>query len=148
MQEPKNQPQISSALTRAEIAFKRSCSILQFPSALPRDGNGTDKTPTARGRAPSAKNELTLDCFILRPSAFFTTFGHPQSRVNSANSCYLTSFCIPLFRRFDSAPHLSVCFLLFFIFEMIFLVNHFGLEVSFRSLVCESLFLSCFLTIL
>ena len=45
------------------------------------------------------KNEMTLDCFILRSSSFFTNSDHPQSRVISERSWYLTSFCVPLFLR-------------------------------------------------
>ena len=46
-----------------------------------------------------SKNEMTLDCFILRSSSFFTNSDHPQSRVISLLSWYLTSFFIPLFLR-------------------------------------------------
>ena len=49
-----------------------------------------------------SKNEMTLDCFILRSSAFLTTSDHPQSRVISVRSWYLTSFNLS-FYRFDSA---------------------------------------------
>lgn len=44
-----------------------------------------------------AKTEMTLDCFIYRSSSFFTKADHPQSRVISVVSCYLTSFCVPRF---------------------------------------------------
>ena len=47
----------------------------------------------------NTKNEMTLDCFILRSSSFFTNSDHPQSRVISLLSWYLTSFFIPLFLR-------------------------------------------------
>ena len=40
---------------------------------------------------------MTLDCFILRSSSFFTNSDHPQSRVISVNSWYLASFLNPLF---------------------------------------------------
>ena len=43
------------------------------------------------------KNEMTLDCFILRSSSFFTNSDHPQSRVISVRSWYLASFFVPLF---------------------------------------------------
>ena len=46
-----------------------------------------------------SKNEMTLDCFILRSSSFFTKSDHPQSRVISDDSWYLASFCIPRFLR-------------------------------------------------
>lgn len=41
------------------------------------------------------KNEMTLDCFILRLPSFFTNDNHPQSRVISAHSWYLASFFLP-----------------------------------------------------
>ena len=44
-----------------------------------------------------SKNEMTLDCFILRSSSFFTKSDHPQSRVISVGSWYLTSVCVPRF---------------------------------------------------
>ena len=51
----------------------------------------------------TAKNEMTLDCFIYRSESFFTNSVHPQSRVISARSWYLASFCVPLFHWLDSA---------------------------------------------
>ena len=38
------------------------------------------------------KYEMTLDCFIVRSSSFFTNSDHPQSRVISESPSYLTSF--------------------------------------------------------
>ena len=60
------------------------------------------KASRARARKPAenmliSKNEMTLDCFIYRSSSFFTNVDHPQSRVISARSWYLTSFCVPRF---------------------------------------------------
>ena len=42
---------------------------------------------------------MTLDCFIYRSSSFFTNSDHPQSRVISVQSWYLTSISEPLFLR-------------------------------------------------
>ena len=62
---------------------------------------------------------MTLDCFILRSSSFFTNSDHPQSRVISAHSWYLTSFFVPLFLRtrlgfFKLLPSVLFLFRIFF----------------------------------
>ena len=61
---------------------------------------------------------MTLDCFILRSSSFFTNSDHPQSRVISVHSWYLTSFNLS-FCRFDLALSLRLLpFLLLIHFDL------------------------------
>jgi len=45
-----------------------------------------DKSPFNYVSLLDTKNEMTLDCFILRSSSFFTNSDHPQSRVISVHS--------------------------------------------------------------
>ncbi len=66
------------------------------------------------------KNEMTLDCFILRSSSFFTKSDHPQSRVISVGSWYLASVCVPLFRCIWLALFPNSCDSLFFFYSFFF----------------------------
>ena len=95
------------------------------------------------------KNEMTLDCFILRSSSFFTKSDHPQSRVISGGSWYLTSICVPRFLRIWLTRFPNSCDSLFsfnsFFFRILssFFENLFGWvrpeEVSF----CPVFFALC-----
>ena len=90
---------------------------------------------------------MTLDCFILRSSSFFTNSDHPQSRVISANSWYLTSFLFLTFYCFDSASFSVSSFLLFssLFNDADLSVHRFFLEELLFCLVFVESFQVCFL---
>jgi len=103
-----------------------------------------------RRKYADAKNEMTLDCFILRSSSFFTNSDHPQSRVISVRSWYLTSFLFLTFYCFDLASSLFLPFffslhfstmLIIFLF-IVFLWKNFvsALSLSESFQVCFLLF--------
>ena len=84
---------------RKRALIRRKHGELPVGLSLRRsDGFGDTKSTDHRPgcvQMISTKNEMTLDCFIFRSSSFFTNSDHPQSRVISAHSWYLTSFFVP-----------------------------------------------------
>jgi len=103
------------------------------------------------------KSEMTLDCFILRSSSFFTNSDHPQSRVISVHSWYLTCFNLS-FYGFDLAflsvsssllSFTSICFDRFFLKSVFSLVIESPSGFSFRFLfACNQIFLCSVLPVL